>query len=157
MTAIKPGRKVLHRAVRTNLLALKARVKLRGMFAIDKRTHAARGLLRWKEQIIFDLGGSEAVSAQRMALIDMAVRTRLFIEHCDAWLMEQKSLINAKEKGAIPLLLQRQALVDSLCKILKHLGLDRRERSGKTISLREYWEQPVVESEEHGEESSSAR
>jgi hypothetical protein len=154
VTAIKPGREVLRRANRPNLRALKATVKLRGMFAVDRRTHVARGLLAWKNAILNDLGGASEVSAARMGLVDMACRTRLLIEHCDAWMMEQKNLIDEKEKKLLPIVLERQKLVDSLGKLLVHVGLKKQAR--KVLSLQEYWNRPVTETEANGDEESGA-
>jgi hypothetical protein len=102
-----------------------ARVRVRGLQAIDGRTVAARGLLEWRTGLLEDLGGEAAVSAQQRALVEMAVRTRLYIDHTDAFLMEQRSLVNARRRSLIPLVKERQALVDSLARILGQLGLDR--------------------------------
>jgi hypothetical protein len=63
-------------------------VKVRGLQAIDRRTSAARALLGWRKDLLDDLGGETAVSAQQMALVEAAVRTRLYVDHVDAWIME---------------------------------------------------------------------
>jgi hypothetical protein len=110
---------------RTGLNALKARVKTRGLDAIDKRTSSARALLRWKAELAEALGGSENLSPQKAALVDLAVRLRLFLDHVDGWLLERKFLINTRKKSVIPALLQRQTLADSLARTLNHLGLER--------------------------------
>ena len=93
---------------RHGLNALKARVKGRGLQAIDSRTVAARGLLDWRQELFADLGGENAVSAQQKALVDMAARTRLYIDHADAYLLEQHSLVNRKRRSLIPLVKERQ-------------------------------------------------
>jgi hypothetical protein len=106
--------------------ALMARVKVRGLAAIDRRTHAARALLEWRSQVVADLGGEKAVSAQQAALIEMATRTRLYIDHADAFLLGQESgLVNRRKRSFIPLVHERQRLVDSLARILTQLGLER--------------------------------
>jgi hypothetical protein len=110
---------------RHGLCVVKARVKVRGLGAIDLRTAAARGLVAWRNDLIAALGGAETISAQRLALIDMTVRTRLFIDHLDAFLVEQPSLVNKRRKSMIPALRERQALVDSLSRLLSQLGLER--------------------------------
>ena len=51
------------------LPALKAKVKLRGLHAIDRRTAAARALLAWRDELITALGGLETVTPQEMALV----------------------------------------------------------------------------------------
>jgi len=119
---------------RHGLNALKARVKVRGLAAIDTRTVAARELLDWRQELLADLGGEDAVSAQQKALVDMAVRTRLYINHADAFLLEQHSLVNGKRRSLIPLVKERQALVDSLVRILGQLGLERKARPAKTLT-----------------------
>lgn len=114
-----------HKTSRHGLTVLKARVKVRGLKAIDGRTAAAQSLLAWKRELLRDLGGEESISAQRMALVDMAVRTRLFVDHVDSFLLEQESLINKTTRSLFPLVTQRQHLCDSLSRILGQLGLDR--------------------------------
>src|SRR5262245_15964660 len=78
---------------RTGLRALKSRVTVRGLAAIDRRTAAARTLLDFRRDLLDDLGGEPHISAARLALVDVAVRTRLHLDHVDAFLMEQSSLI----------------------------------------------------------------
>jgi hypothetical protein len=121
---------------RTGLNALKARVKVRGLQAIDRRTSAARALLDWRKNLLDDLGGGVTVSAQRMALVEAAVRTRLYVDHVDAWIMERGSLINAKRRSVYPIIRERQHLVDSLARLLCALGLDRQGRP--PIDLSQY-------------------
>src|SRR5262245_15423704 len=57
---------------RTGLNALKAKVKLRGLAAIDLRTSAARALLAWRRDLTDDLGGDGVLSTQERAIIDLA-------------------------------------------------------------------------------------
>jgi hypothetical protein len=85
---------------RHGLNSLMARVKLRGLHAIDHRTTAARAFLAWRQELVADLGGEAVLSAQQRAMIETAVRTRLFLEHLDAWLLGQPSLINAAPRSA---------------------------------------------------------
>ncbi len=113
---------------RHGLNSLKAQVKVRGLQAIDMRTAAARALLAWRNELLTDMGGEESVSAQQMALVDMVVRTRLYVDSLDAWLMEQESLVNWKRKSVLPVLRERQQLVDSLARILGQLGLERKAK-----------------------------
>jgi hypothetical protein len=89
--------------------------------------------MAWRSELLDDLGGADAVSAQRMALVESAVRTRLFIDHLDHWLLEQKTLVNARRKAAMPILRDRQALADSLARLLSLLGLERAARPAKTL------------------------
>ena len=79
---------------RHGLNVLKVKVKVRGLAAIDRRTAAARDLLAWKADLENDLGGQDNLSAQQRGLIDLAVRTRLYVDSLDAYIMEQPSLVN---------------------------------------------------------------
>jgi len=133
MTRRKPRRAY----ARTGLNALKARVKVRGLQAIDKRTSAARALLAWRSELMADLGGEDTISAQQRALVELAVRTRLYVDTLDVWIMAQPSLVNARKRVVHPVVLQRQQLADALARYMMHLGLERRV---KTIDLKSYIE-----------------
>lgn len=119
---------------RTGLNALKAKVKVRGLASIDRRTLAAQSLLSWKSDLISDLGGKDAVSAAQLALVEAATRTRLYVDHLDAWLMEQRSLVNGKRRSVLPVLRERQQLVDSLARLLGQLGLERKAPRVPTVA-----------------------
>ena len=69
-----------------------------------------------------------AITAQQRALVEVATRTKPYVDHLHAYLMQQRSLINKTKKAVLPVLLQRQALADSLAKHLSLLGLERRPR-----------------------------
>jgi hypothetical protein len=118
---------------RHGLNALKARVKVRGLTAIDMRTAAAQALLAWRRELTADLGGEEAVSAQQRALIELAVRTRLYVDSLDAWIMEQPSLVNARKRSVHPVVLQRQQLTDALARYMIQLGLERKTKEVRDL------------------------
>ncbi len=145
------------RASRHGVNALKARVKVRGLAAIDHRTVAARALLDWHRTLIDDLGGDQHISAAQLALVEVATRTKLYIDHADAFLLERPTLIT-RRKQFIPLVEQRQRLVDSLARLLSLLGLERRQP--KALSLSEYLAaRPGAEPEkgaEHAEKASGS-
>lgn len=128
-------RKARRPYARTGLNALKARVKIRGLDAIDKRTAAGRALVEWRRDLVSDLGGELAVSAQQRVIIDLAVRTRLYVDSLDSWLVEQPSLVLARRRTVLPVLVERQRLADSLARLLGQLGLERRAKP--VPSLRE--------------------
>jgi hypothetical protein len=119
---------------RHGLHAIKAKVKVAGLAALDGRTATAQGLLEWRRDLIADLGGDAAISAQQRALIEVATRTRLYVDHLDAFLMSQRSLVNLKRKAVLPVLKERQTLADSLARILGQLGLERKARPVKTLT-----------------------
>jgi hypothetical protein len=110
-------------------------VKVRGLAAIDKRTVAARALLDWRRELLADLGGEERVSAAQRVLVEVAVRTRLYVDHADAYLMAMSSLVTRRGRLK-PLVEQRQRLCDSLARVLGQLGLERRTKPA--TDLREY-------------------
>jgi hypothetical protein len=120
---------------RHGLHALKARVMVRGLQAIDGRTAAAQHLVAFRRELLDDLGGEQAVSAAQLALVEVAARTRLYLDHVDATLMGRESLI-VRRNRLLPLVEQRGRLAGSLIEVLSKLGLERRQRPAP--SLEEY-------------------
>src|SRR5882724_7906327 len=112
---------------RHGLNALMVRVKLRGFKAIDRRMVAARTALAWRAELLEDLGGEAEVSAAQLALVEVAVRTRLYLDHVDAVLMERTSLV-IRGRRLLPLVEQRQRLADGLARLLSQLGLERQAK-----------------------------
>ncbi len=121
---------------RHGLNAAKARVKLRGLAAIDMRTVAARQMVTFRDDLVAALGGENDLSPQRRKLVEMTARVALFLDHLDGWLAEQKSLVNHRTRSVLPALVQRQSLADHLARLLDRLGLDRVPQ--KVVSLEEY-------------------
>jgi hypothetical protein len=118
---------------RHGLNVLKARVQVRGLTAIDMRTAAAQALVAWRRELFTDLGGEDACSAQKKAIIEIATRTRLYIESLDAWILEQRSLVNYKRKAILPVVLQRQTLADAFARYMAQLGLERKQKPVPTL------------------------
>jgi hypothetical protein len=115
------------------------RIKLAGWRAIDRRTATARETLAFKRELVAALGGEADLSPQRRKLVDMAARASLLLDHVDAWLFQQRSLVNARAKTLLPVLIQRQALADHLARLLDKLGLDRQsQKVGPTSTVRIY-------------------
>lgn len=110
------------------LRGLMARVSTKGLRALDGRSAGYRALMEWKAELLRDLGGEESLSAQEKVLVDVALRTKLFIDHVDLFLMEQESLVNKKRRSAYPILQQRNSLVNVLVNLMGQLGLERREK-----------------------------
>jgi hypothetical protein len=121
------------------LTAPMVRVKLAGFSAIDRRTAAARETLAFRRELIAAQGGDTALSPQRRRLTDMAVRAALLLDHVDAWVLGQRSLVNSRTKALLPIVVQRQSLSDHLAKLLDKLGLDRVPQ--KVTDLASYVEQ----------------
>jgi hypothetical protein len=124
------------------------RVNLRGFRAIDRRKVAARTAIEWRAELLADLGGAEALTAARMALVESATRTWLYVQHLDAWLLEQPGLVNGRRKGVHPVVRERLLLVESLQRTLLALGLERAQP--KAPSLAEIAERIAREREGQG-------
>ena len=119
------------RYTRHGLNALKTRVEVRGLKALDRRTAVAKALIEWRKGLIADLGGDTNLSTAERTLVESATRNKLFLDHIDAHLMEQETLVH-KRKGIVMLLRDRQRVADSLQKTLMALGLKRRKSEGRT-------------------------
>ncbi len=70
-----------------------------GSRAIDGRSALCYALKRRRRELVDDLGGPDNLSTQRSALIDLCVKTKLFIDSVDAWLLTQDSLINKRKRN----------------------------------------------------------
>jgi hypothetical protein len=110
---------------RHGLTTLKSRIAVRGIATVDRRFAASRVLFRWRTELIDALGGSESVTPQQLALVDLAVRAKLYVDHVDAFLLEQESLVSKKKRAVIPIVMQRAQLAAALEKTLMNLGLRR--------------------------------
>jgi hypothetical protein len=121
--------------VKAGLAPLKRFVDVRGLTGLDARRTAMRAVRTWQRSLIADLGGEAAISTQQKTLIEMATRTRLYIEHVDSWLMEQDSLINKRARKLFPIVQQRQQLCDSLAKMLTQLGLGRKAKTIEDLDV----------------------
>jgi len=84
-----------------------------------------KALVEWRQELIQDLGGPDAVSTQARAIVDLAVRTKLLLDSIDAWLLTQPSLVNKRARALLPVVRERQQLADSLARYLTTLGLKR--------------------------------
>jgi hypothetical protein len=118
---------------RHGLNAPMARIRLRGFNAIDRRTAAARETLAFRSELIAAQGGDAALSPQRRRLTDMAVRASLVLDHIDAWMLSQRSLVNARTRSLLPVVVQRQQIADHLARLLDKLGLDRIPQRAETV------------------------
>jgi hypothetical protein len=116
---VPPGR-------RHGLTALKRAVRELGGRAIDRRTRLGRALGRWRSDLIEDLGGRDALSTQQLAIVELAVTTKLLLDSVDAFLLNQPSLVNARKRALLPVVRERSQLADSLARYLTTLGLERR-------------------------------
>jgi hypothetical protein len=118
------------------LTTLRRAVNVLGNRVISRRFKLGRALWQWRSELIDDLGGQEVVSTQQVAVIDLAVKTKLLLDSVDAWLLIQPSLVNARRRALLPVVLQRQQLADGLARYLAQLGLERRAK--KVADLKDY-------------------
>lgn len=130
---------------RTGIRALKRRIELRGLAVVDKRSAGAKALFFWRDELLAAVGG-EDVSPQKVAIIDMAVRTKLYIDHIDSFLMELPTIIARRKRALFPVVVQRQQLCDSLTRMLGQLGLEKQMK--KVEDLDEYFARKAKEKEE---------
>ena len=138
---IKPGpgaQKGNTNAEKHGLYKMKAAFRELGGRAIDQRTSVGKALNRWRTDLLQDLGGADAVSTQQVAVIELAVRTRLILDSLDAWLLRQPSLVLARKKTVMPVVMQRQQIADALARYMGQLGLEKRKRD--VIDLNKYLE-----------------
>lgn len=98
---------------------------------MDARTAVAKDLIAWRRNLIGDLGGESNVTTAERTLIESATRTKLFLDHIDAFLISQKTLVR-RNKGLSPVLKERGRIEAALTKTLVTLGLSRRAASRRT-------------------------
>lgn len=118
------------------LTTLKRAVKGLGGRVIDRRTSLGKALDQWRANLIADLGGKEEVSTQELAIVNLAVKTKLMLDSIDAWVLTQPSLVNARKRALLPVVRERVQLADALSRYLGQLGLKRRAR--EAVSLQDY-------------------
>ena len=100
-------------------------VASRGRKVIDARTRVGKALMAWRGELVADLGGPDALSTQQLAIVDIAVRTKLLLDSTDAWLFRQPNIIDKRRRQLYPIVQQRTALADALARYLGTLGLAR--------------------------------
>jgi hypothetical protein len=101
---------------------------------VDGRSAVGVALRKFREDLLADLGGDPS-RAQR-TIVETAARSWLLLQSLDDWLASQPSIVNAKKRSLLPIVLQRQTLADSLLRHLTALGLERKPRPVE--SLEEY-------------------
>lgn len=118
------------------LHTLKATLDRLGGRALDPDSEVGRAAAAWRAELVQDLGGEEAVTAQQATVIDLAVRTKILLDSVDGYLVQLESLVNKRKRAVWPVVQQRQQLADALAKYMQQLGLER--RSKPVPSLHEY-------------------
>lgn len=80
--------------LKSGIYTLKKAVQVLGSRMLPSaRTPLGRALREWRESLIADLGGPDAISTQQVAVVDMAVRTKLLVDSVDAHVLGM-SVIN---------------------------------------------------------------
>lgn len=132
----------MKRGSRFHLHQMKARIKLKGLDVVDRRTGAAKALVAWRVSLLDAIGGEMNATPQRRALVEQCVRAKLILDHVDSYLLEQESLINKRSRRVMPIVLERTRLSEHFVKLLTVLGLEKTPPPMKTLA--EY----LAESEE---------
>ena len=92
----------------------KLKVFLQGLQVLDGRSPAVRQYAAARRELVEQLGGPDNISAAQRFLIEMTVRGLIYLNHLDAHLLQQKSLIlvngktrKSKDRKSQLLLLER--------------------------------------------------
>ncbi len=101
---------------------------------LDKLGPVGESLRAWRQGLIDDLGGEDKVSTAQLALVDLAVRSYLMLEHVDRWVLSTQNIVNKRDRKVFRVVLDRQRMADSLAKYLGMLGLERRTVGGETLT-----------------------
>jgi hypothetical protein len=107
--------------------------------ADDALTPVERGARAWRGEVLRDLGGPEAVSAAKLALVEAALGTKIVLDSLDRYLFELAGidgLANRRNRRAYSIVADRMRVADSLTRQLAVLGIDRVERP--PVALQEY-------------------
>lgn len=136
MTSSKPrqnrGRRPYHRsgriAVARALPHLMERVRDPAISdaALSPVELAAR---EWRQAVLADLGGADAVPATLAALLDAATGSKILLDSLDRYvflLAEQDGLVNRRNRRVFAIVADRMRVADGLTRQLQALGLERR-------------------------------
>jgi hypothetical protein len=107
----------------------------RGQSPIDEATETGQALVQWRNELVQDLGGEEALSTQQRYIVDLVTRLRLMLDSIDAWLLDQPTLVNKQRRQLYPAVRERTGLADSMVRNLELLGLKRQSRQ---VGLADY-------------------
>lgn len=88
----------------------------------------------FKADIRRDLGGN--LSRAEEAVLEICAQTWVQVSSLDNWLAQQPSLVLARKRTVLPVLLQRATLAESLAKNLERLGLKRKAQPVPDIRRR---------------------
>ncbi len=69
---------------------------------MDRRTGVGKAPADWRESLIADLGGQDAVTTRHLAMVDMAVRTKLLVDSVDAYVLAMPSAASKRSRCLYP-------------------------------------------------------
>src|SRR3989442_6437746 len=76
-----------------------------------KSTPLGRELRKWRDSLVADLGGADAVSTQQLAIVEKAVTQKLICDSLDAYVLQMASLVNKRHRTLWPVVKERAAQV----------------------------------------------
>jgi len=135
-TPAQPRQNRAHRPyLRSGIHTLRRAVLDLGSRALPSpETPLGRALREWRESLVADLGGADSITTQQLALVDMAVRSKLLVDSVDAYVLGMPSPINKRSRCLYSVVRERQALVSQLQSLLRDLGLERRAKAPLDLS-----------------------
>ena len=68
----------------------------RSAFSVSRESSSR--VREWRTSLIADLGGPDAVSTQQLALVEMALRTKLLVDSVDAYVLAMPSPVNRQKR-----------------------------------------------------------
>ena len=98
---------------------------LRGLAAVNRQTKAAREIVKWRDELMQDLGGEPTLTAALRTRVETLVRTKLLLEHLDAQLLEHGTLFGKRghlRATVKSVLSERNRMADSVERGLAALG-----------------------------------
>ena len=112
--------------------AIKKRSRSLGSLGIDKRTAVYHALAKWRDEMITDLGGQEALSSQQLMILDEAMRMKIIADRADAEIASLETIIEGGHLiGAVK---DRQALTKALTRSMVLLGLKKWKKPPPTLA-----------------------
>jgi hypothetical protein len=121
--------------------ALKRRVAVAGLDAVDRRYAGGRELVAWWEEQIAHLGGRDVITHPELTLVKRAGVLEVLIRQAEAEFLERGVQVGRRRSPRPhPLLPEYRGLVREQREILTQLGLERRAQ--KVPDLRSYMEDP---------------
>lgn len=126
------------------LSALKRAVSKAGArgLQLDRRTKIGRSLAAYRVELVEDYGGLEAVSARQRGLVDVAVSLKLLVDSGTAWIVAQKTVVNARRRAFYPIVGELAGLLTRYQSVMRDLGLER-----KVAPAAPWWEETDADDE----------